>query len=319
VFHVEHNCPEILTSLHPHILTSSHLFFWLQTRLLTDTERARILWPPISHPVVLFRSVDKTTMSRVIAVANQKGGVGKTTTAINLAASLALAGRKVLVVDLDPQGNLTSGVGQKDKATEAGTVYGPLTSESPADLRAHVIPTGIDGLHLVPADRNLTGAEIEMVALPQRESRLRTLLAPLRDDYDYVFVDCPPSLGLLTLNALVAADAVLIPLHCEYFALEGLAELVGTVRRVRASLNPSLDIEGVLLTMFDERTNLGQQVATDVRGFFKEKVFRTVIPRNIRLGEAPSHGMPVILYDSRSRGAEAYQALAREVLARSAA
>ena len=258
-------------------------------------------------------------MPRIIAVANQKGGVGKTTTAINLAASLALAGRKILVVDLDPQGNLTSGVGQKEKSADPGTVYHALTSETTIDLRPFVIPTGIDGLRLVPADRNLTGAEIEMVALPNRESRLRALLAPLRDEYDYVFIDCPPSLGLLTLNALVAADAVLIPLHCEYFALEGLADLVGTLRRIRASLNPSLDIEGVLLTMFDERTNLGQQVASDVRGFFKEKVFRTVIPRNIRLGEAPSHGMPVILYDSRSRGAEAYQALAREVLARSAA
>jgi chromosome partitioning protein len=258
-------------------------------------------------------------MARIVAVANQKGGVGKTTTTINLAASLALADRRVLLVDVDPQGNLTSGVGLKGHASPAGTIYEALTAPEPApDPRAFVIPTGVDHLALVPADRNLTGAEIEMVGFTRREERLRMLLTPLRDEYDYIFIDCPPSLGLLTLNALVAADAVLIPLHCEYFALEGLADLVGTLRRVRAGLNPALDIEGVLLTMYDERTNLGQQVATDVRGFFKEKVFQTVIPRNVRLGEAPSHGMPVILYDVKSRGAEAYLALAREVLARAA-
>ena len=259
-------------------------------------------------------------MARVYSVANQKGGVGKTTTTINLAASLAMADRRVLLVDVDPQGNLTSGVGQKGVASTSQTIYNALTTaEATRDARPFVIPTAIDRLKLIPADRHLTGAEIEMVALDAREERLRELLRSIRDDYDYIFIDCPPSLGLLTLNALVAADAVLIPLHCEYFALEGLAELVSTMRRVRASLNPELDIEGVLLTMFDERTNLGQQVAADVRQFFKEKVFRTVIPRNVRLGEAPSHGMPVILYDVKSRGAEAYLALAREVLERSAA
>ena len=257
-------------------------------------------------------------MARIVAIANQKGGVGKTTTTINLAASLALADRRVLLVDVDPQSNLTSGVGQKGHCAAAGTIYAALTSAEPAsDLRPFIVPTAVEHMSLVPADRNLTGAEIELVMLSQREERLRLLLAPLRDLFDYIFIDCPPSLGLLTLNALVAADAVLIPLHCEYFALEGLADLVGTMRRVRAALNPSLDIEGVLLTMFDERTNLGQQVANDVRQFFKEKVFRTVIPRNVRLGEAPSHGIPAVLYDVKSRGAEAYLALAREVVARS--
>src|SRR5438874_5128840 len=259
-------------------------------------------------------------MTRIVAVANQKGGVGKTTTAINLAASLALADQRILLVDVDPQANLTSGVGQKGKATGAGTIYDALTASEPVtDARPFVVSTDVDRMDLIPADRNLTGAEIEMVALARREERLRTFLESVRGAYDYIFVDCPPSLGLLTLNALVAADAVLIPLHCEYFALEGLADLVGTLRRVRAAFNPALDIEGVLLTMFDERTNLGQQVANDVRQFFKEKVFRTVIPRNVRLGEAPSHGMPVMLYDGKSRGAEAYLALAREVLERSAA
>jgi chromosome partitioning protein len=259
-------------------------------------------------------------MGRIVAIANQKGGVGKTTTTINLAAALALAERRVLLVDVDPQGNLTSGVGQKGQTANGRTIYEALTSSDPvADSTAFIIPTAVDRMKLIPADRQLTGAEIEMVPLAGREERLRTLLASAREDFDYIFVDCPPSLGLLTLNALVAADAVLIPLHCEYFALEGLADLVGTMRRVRAAFNPALDIEGVLLTMFDERTNLGQQVAADVRAFFKEKVFRTVIPRNVRLGEAPSHGIPAILYDVKSRGAEAYLALAREVLERSAA
>ena len=259
-------------------------------------------------------------MGRIIAVANQKGGVGKTTTTINLAAALALAGKRVLVVDVDPQGNLSSGVGQKGKAGPGGTLYEALTAPDPAaDAAPFIVASGIEGLDVLPADRNLTGAEIELVPLASREERLRRLLASSREVYDFIFVDCPPSLGLLTLNALVAADSVLIPLHCEYFALEGLADLVGTLRRVRSALNPALDIEGVLLTMFDERTNLGQQVANDVREFFKEKVFRTVIPRNVRLGEAPSHGIPAIVYDVKSRGAAAYLALAREMVERDAA
>ena len=257
-------------------------------------------------------------MARVLAVTNQKGGVGKTTTTINLAASLALGDRRVLLVDVDPQGNLTSGVGLRGKAASDRTIYAALMNDGTRPATDFILPTDVEGLSAIPADRSLTGAEIELVSLPDREHRLRTFLAPLREQFDHILIDCPPSLGLLTLNALVAADAVLIPLHCEYFALEGLADLVATLRRVRASLNPTLDIEGVLLTMHDERTNLGQQVARDVREFFKEKVFETAIPRNVRLAEAPSHGKPVLLYDVKSRGATAYLSLARELMLRQA-
>ena len=256
-------------------------------------------------------------MARVIAVANQKGGVGKTTTAINLAAGIALSGHATLLVDIDPQGNATSGVGLKQRATETGTVYDALLADDPAaGADRLVLDSGVERLSLVPATRELTGAEIELISLPDRERRLKRFIDAVKEKVEFVVVDCPPSLGLLTLNGLVAADTVLIPLHCEYFALEGLADLVGTMRRVRAAYNPGLEIEGVLLTMYDERTNLGQQVAREVREFFKDKVFRTVIPRNVRLGEAPSHGMPGVVYDARSRGAEAYFALAHEVITR---
>ena len=254
-------------------------------------------------------------MAKVIAVTNQKGGVGKTTTAINLAAALALDGRKVLLVDCDAQGNATSGVGQKGKNVPGRTIYEAITSAD-ADVHEFILPTPVERLSIIPATRDLSGAEIELISVEDRERRLKNLLAQLRDEFDFIIIDSPPSLGLLTLNALVAADRVLIPLHCEYFALEGLADLVATMRRVRASFNPSLDIEGVLLTMNDERTNLGQQVSRDVREFFKDKVYRTVIPRNVRLAEAPSHGLPAVTYDARSRGAEAYFAFAKEVLER---
>jgi chromosome partitioning protein len=262
-------------------------------------------------------------MSKIIAVTNQKGGVGKTTTAINLAASIALAGHTTLLVDCDPQGNASSGLGCKGLRATAGTIYDALMSDlgDHPDLETaeqFLLSTSIDRLSLVPATRDLSGAEIELIALPNRERRLERFLDPLRSRFDFIIIDSPPSLGLLTLNALVAADRVLIPLHCEYFALEGLADLVLTMRRVRSAFNPSLDIEGVLLTMNDERTNLGQQVGKDVREFFKEKVYRTVIPRNVRLAEAPSHGLPAVTYDARSRGAEAYFAFAGELLARNA-
>ena len=251
-------------------------------------------------------------VGRVIAIANQKGGVGKTTTAINLAASLAAAERRVLAVDADPQANLTSGLGRKTKGPRAG-IYEVLIDQTPVEQI--LVATDLAHLTLAPSDRNLTGAEVELVPALARETRLKCALAPVLDRYDYIFVDCPPSLGLLTVNALTAADSVLIPLQCEYFALEGISELMATLKRVQRALNPDLSVEGVVLTMVDERTNLTQQVMAEIREHFKEKVFRATIPRNIKLGEAPSFGKPILLYDIRSRGSEAYLELAKELMA----
>jgi chromosome partitioning protein len=264
-----------------------------------------------AHPTP--ESAANPLQAKVIAVTNQTGGVGKTTTAINLGAALALAGYETLVIDVDPQANATSGLGLKSQMADGPTIYQALTGDTKSsDV---IVATSVPRLFVLPASRHLAGAEIELIPLADRERRLRAVVDGLRSRFRFILIDSPPSLGLLTLNALVAADTVLIPLHCEYFALEGLADLVATLRRVRAALNPALDIEGVLLTMSDERTNLGQQVARDVREYFKDKVYRTVIPRNVRLAEAPSHGLPAVTYDPKSRGADAYHALAREVLA----
>ena len=251
-------------------------------------------------------------MGRVIAVANQKGGVGKTTTAVNLGAWLARLGKRVLLVDGDPQGNSTSGVGINKKELEA-SLYDALIEGKP--IEAVVLPTCVEGLEIVPANIDLAGAEIELVPERARETKLKRALAPVLGRYDYILIDCPPSLGLLTINALVAAESVLIPIQCEYYALEGLSQLLDTINLVRANLNPGLRLEGVVLTMFDGRTNLSIQVADEVKRHFRDKVFRSVVPRNVRLSEAPSHGLPIFLYDARSKGSEAYEGLAQEVIA----
>ncbi|MFN0064180.1 MAG: ParA family protein [Myxococcaceae bacterium] len=252
-------------------------------------------------------------MGRVICVSNQKGGVGKTTTAINLAASLASAERRTLLLDMDPQGNAGSGLGIKPKDMQ-GTIYETLVGGRPLDELLH--PTELRYLSVVPATPDLTGAEIELVGMERREYRLRDAIAGLTQGFDYILIDCPPSLGLLTLNALTAADTVLIPLQCEYYALEGLSQLMRTIELVRESLNPSLELEGILLTMFDARANIAHQVADEVRMHFPKHVFRAVVPRNVRLSECPSFGKPILLYDIKSKGCESYLALGNEILRR---
>jgi chromosome partitioning protein len=250
-------------------------------------------------------------LSRVLAIANQNGGVGKTTTAINLAASLAANDFRVLVIDSDPQGNATTGLGVA-KDPDRPSLYQVLLGDVPA--RDAVQATDLEGLHLISADKNLIGANLELVGIDNREFRLRERIADIREDYRFVLIDCPPALDLLTLNALIAADSVLVPIQCEFFALEGVSELMDTIDRIRDSFEHPLQIEGILLTMYDDRTNLTRQVAADLREFFGDQVFRTIIPRSIRLAEAPSFGKPILGYDPRSRGAESYIKLAKEIL-----
>ncbi|WP_379970882.1 ParA family protein [Ectobacillus sp. sgz5001026] len=251
-------------------------------------------------------------MGKIISIANQKGGVGKTTTAVNLGACLAQLGKKVLLVDIDAQGNATTGVGL-EKSELKQCVYNILVEDE--DVRDIIKPTVMKDLFVIPATIQLAGAEIELVPTISREVRLKRALQPIRDEYDYILIDCPPSLGLITINALTASDSVIIPVQCEYYALEGLSQLLNTVRLVQKHLNKNLAIQGVLLTMLDARTNLGLQVIDEVKKYFRDKVYRSIIPRNIRLSEAPSHGKPILLYDAKSKGAEVYLDLAKEVIA----
>jgi chromosome partitioning protein len=259
----------------------------------------------------VIRHYDADTMGKIIAVANQKGGVGKTTTSVNLAAALALADRKVLLVDADPQANATSGAGIQ-RGIKRKNLYDAIVSGE--SVREMVLPTDIPMLWVLPSDKNLAGAEIELVDAENRSFALKNLLADVRDYFHYIIIDCPPSLGLLTLNGLTAADSLLVPIQCEYYALEGVTELFETLARLRRELNPELTIEGLLLTMYDVSTNLSSAVAKDLRDFYGSQVLNTVIPRNVRLAEAPSHGKPIMHYDPRSKGAEAYIQLGKEIM-----
>ena len=250
-------------------------------------------------------------MAKVIAIANQKGGVGKTTTAVNLSACLAYKGKRVIIIDVDPQGNTTSGLGI-EKQNVSKSIYEVIINDE--KIENALMQTMIENLYICPSNIQLVGAEVELVSVISRETRLKVALEDIRDKYDFIIIDCPPSLGLLTLNALTAADTILVPIQCEYYALEGLSQLMNTVKLVQRHLNPSLEVEGVVLTMFDARTNLSLQVVEDVKKYFRNKVYRTIIPRNVRLSEAPSFGLPIILYDPKSKGAECYLDLAREVI-----
>lgn len=250
-------------------------------------------------------------LSKVIAIANQKGGVGKTTTAVNLSSCLAFKGKKVLIIDIDPQGNTTSGLGV-DKKSINKSIYDVLINDE--TIENALMNTALENLKICTSNIQLVGAEVELVSVISRETRMKVAISSIRNNYDFILIDCPPSLGLLTLNALTAADTILVPIQCEYYALEGLSQLMNTVKLVQRHLNPALDVEGVVLTMFDARTNLSIQVVEDVKKHFKNKVYRTVIPRNVRLSEAPSFGLPIILYDEKSKGAECYLELAQEVI-----
>ena len=283
-----------------------------RTEELFGTEVERLREYEQSYNPRNYWREESVLMGKAIAIANQKGGVGKTTTAVNLGACLAQKGKKVIIIDHDPQGNSTSGVGLKKNEIKR-CIYDVLINET--SLEQVLLQTQVDNLKIAPATIRLAGAEAELVGMVARDQRLKRAIEPLKSEYDYILIDCPPSLGNLTINALAAADSIIVPIQCEYYALEGLSQLMKTVQLVQKYSNPALQIEGVVLTMYDSRTNLSSQVTEEVKRYFQEKVYKSIIPRNIRLSEAPSYGLPITLYDEKSRGAEAYIELAREVIA----